>query len=155
MKYRIFVRLSRKSMFFKFYEISQVWIFTKIGTVAVAVFHIDRPGTDGRTYGHDVADLRMHLATKHSWGETCLYFRHGCKLRLSPPWDQVVWAQFLTVNDSHKEGSSPLGTLKIVAPCFRGRALCPACPYVHCIVNICLARIPLVPDVRSKLISDS
>jgi len=53
----------------------------KIGTVAVALFHIARPDTDG----HDEADLRMHLTTKHSCDKTFLHRPHGCKLRLPPP----------------------------------------------------------------------
>ena len=34
--------------------------------MAVALFHIARPDTDGRTDGHDEADLRVHLTTKHT-----------------------------------------------------------------------------------------
>jgi len=113
--------------------------------------------TDGRTDEHDEADLRMHLATKHSWGKTCLHYRHGCKLRLSPPWDQVALTQFLLwMMATKREVLYCLEyVLKIVAPCIKSHALCPASPYVHCILNICLARISLVPDVRRKLISDS
>jgi len=122
----IFVRLSPKSKMFqvlwnipgmKFYKNSYG------GRCAVPYW----PTRHGRRDEHDEADLRMYLATKHSRGITCLHCRHGCKLRLSSPWDQVVWTQFfflLWMMATKREVLRYLEyTLKIVTPCNKSRVV--------------------------------
>ena len=93
-KCHIFVRFSPKSKCSKFYETCQVWNVYKNRYGGRRAFPYC-PTRHGWTEGHDEADVRMHLTTKHSWGKTFLLYPHGYKLRLSPPWDEVAWTQFL------------------------------------------------------------